>query len=190
MGGAPRRHHPRVLPDREAGQPRPAADARLQGGVLPDQSRAGECGVGAPGGDDRALRGEPMSIRTTHVGSLPRPEALTQLMYAHQEGQDVDLDAAVSGAVREVVEMQVRARIDVISDGEMGKPGFVNYVSDRLSGFGGQAAPWTIADLADAPELIVAQYGGEAGAHIMPANCEGPVSYVGHALLQRDIDNL
>jgi 5-methyltetrahydropteroyltriglutamate--homocysteine methyltransferase len=131
-----------------------------------------------------------MSIRTTHVGSLPRPEALTELMYAHQEGQDVDLDAAVSHAVREVVEMQVRAGIDVISDGEMGKPGFVNYVSDRLSGFGGQAAPWTIADLADAPELIVSQYGGEAGAHIMPANCEGAVSYVGHALLQRDLDNL
>src|SRR4051794_843157 len=131
-----------------------------------------------------------MSIRTTHVGSLPRPQALTQLMYAHQEGQDVDLDAAVSHAVREVVGMQVRAGIDVISDGEMGKPGFVNYVSDRLSGFGGQAAPWTIADLADAPELIVSQYGGEAGAHIMPANCEGAVSYVGHALLQRDLDNL
>ena len=55
----------------------------------------------------------------------------------------------------------------------MGKPGFVNYVSDRLNGFGGQAAPWTIDDLADAPELFISQYGGEAGAHIMPANCEG-----------------
>ena len=131
-----------------------------------------------------------MSIRTTHVGSLPRPEALTQLMYAHQEGQDVDLDGAVADAVRDVVEMQVRAGIDVVSDGEMGKPGFVNYVSERLSGFGGQAAPWTIDDLADAPELIISQYGGEAGAHIMPANCEGPVSYVGQALLQRDLDNL
>jgi 5-methyltetrahydropteroyltriglutamate--homocysteine methyltransferase len=130
-----------------------------------------------------------MSIRTTHVGSLPRPEALTKLMYAHQEGQDVDLGGAVADAVREVVEMQVRAGVDVVSDGEMGKPGFVNYVSERLSGFGGQAAPWTIDDLADAPELIISQYGGEAGAHIMPANCEGAVSYVGQALLQRDLDN-
>ena len=130
-------------------------------------------------------------IRTTHVGSLPRPEALTQLMYAHQEGKtNGELEAAVSAAVREIVDMQLRAGIDVISDGEMGKPGFVNYVGERLTGFGGQAAPWTISDLADAPELLIEQYGGEAGAHIMPANCEGAVTYTGHALLQRDIDNL
>ena len=130
-------------------------------------------------------------VRTTHVGSLPRPDSLTQLMYAHQEGKsNGELDAAVAAAVREVVDMQLRAGIDVISDGEMGKPGFVNYVGERLTGFGGQAAPWTISDLAETPELLIEQYGGEAGAHIMPANCEGAVTYTGRALLQRDIDNL
>lgn len=131
-------------------------------------------------------------IRTTHVGSLPRPERLTKLMYAHQEGaaRNDDLDAAVADAVHDAVAMQRRAGIDVVSDGEMGKAGFVNYVNERLTGFGGQAAPWTIADLADTPELLVAQYGGDAGAHIMPANCEAEVSYVGRDLLARDIDNL
>ncbi len=131
-------------------------------------------------------------IRTTHVGSLPRPDALTHLMYAHQEGAepDTDLDPAVTDAVRDAVAMQLRAGIDIVSDGEMGKAGFVNYVSERLSGFGGQAAPWTIEDLAEAPELLVSQYGGEAGAHIMPTNCEADINYTGHALLQRDIDNL
>jgi 5-methyltetrahydropteroyltriglutamate--homocysteine methyltransferase len=131
-------------------------------------------------------------ILTTHVGSLPRPEALTRLMYAHQEGAPPsgDLQTAVTGAVRDVVAMQLRAGIDIVSDGEMSKPGFVNYVTERLTGFGGQAAPWSIADLAEAPELIAEQYGGDAGAHIMPANCEGAVSYMGRALLQRDIDNL
>jgi len=131
-------------------------------------------------------------IRTTHVGSLPRPEELTKLMYAHQEGKAVDgeLEEAVARAVRDVVAMQRRVGIDVVSDGEMGKAGFVNYVNERLTGFGGSAPPWSIADLAEAPELIVEQYGGEAGAHIMPQNCQGEVRYVGQEQLQRDIDNL
>jgi 5-methyltetrahydropteroyltriglutamate--homocysteine methyltransferase len=132
------------------------------------------------------------TVRTTHVGSLPRPEALTRLMYAHQEGTGdaAALEAAVTDAVLDVVAMQHGAGIDVVSDGEMGKPGFVNYVRERLDGFGGQAPPWSIDDLAAAPELAIAQYGGEAGAHIMPANCEGPVSYVGDAAVRRDIDTL
>ncbi len=131
-------------------------------------------------------------ILTTHVGSLPRPDDLTQLMYVHQEGagSNDELDAAVADAVREAVAMQLRAGVDVVSDGEMGKAGFVNYVNERLTGFGGQAAPWVISDLTDAPELLMQQYGGEAGAHIMPANCQGEVSYIGHAYLQRDIANL
>jgi 5-methyltetrahydropteroyltriglutamate--homocysteine methyltransferase len=132
------------------------------------------------------------NVRTTHVGSLPRPEALTRLMYSHQEGggDEAELEAAVTDAVHDVVAMQHGAGIDVVSDGEMGKPGFVNYVRERLDGFGGQAPPWSIDDLAAAPELAIAQYGGEAGAHIMPANCEGPISYVGTAAVQRDIDTL
>jgi 5-methyltetrahydropteroyltriglutamate--homocysteine methyltransferase len=131
-------------------------------------------------------------VRTTHVGSLPRTAELTRLMYRHQEGvsSGTDLDDAITAAVREVVAMQTRAGIDVVSDGEMGKPGFVNYVTERLTGFGGQAEPWTIEDLDAAPELLVSQYGGEAGAHIMPANCQGEVTYSGHTLVQRDIDNL
>jgi len=131
-------------------------------------------------------------IATTHVGSLPRPQHLTELMYKHQEGAKANdqLATAISDAVREVVATQLQIGIDVVSDGEMGKPGFVNYISERLDGFGGEAAPWTISDLAEAPELLVEQYGGEAGAHILPANCQGPISYTGQELLQRDIDNL
>ena len=131
-------------------------------------------------------------ILTTPVGSLPRPQRLMHLMYAHQEGgqSSADLDAAVADAVREAVSMQLRAGVDIVSDGEIGEAGFVNYANERLTGFGGEAAPWSIADLVEAPELIVEQYGGDAGAHIMPANCEGEVSYVGDALLPRDIDNL
>jgi 5-methyltetrahydropteroyltriglutamate--homocysteine methyltransferase len=132
------------------------------------------------------------TVRTTHVGSLPRPESLVRLMYAHQEGggDPAELEAAVTDAVHDVVAMQHGAGIDIVSDGEMGKPGFVNYVRERLSGFGGQAPPWSIDDLQAAPELAVAQYAGEAGAHIMPPNCEGAVTYVGQADVTRDVETL
>ena len=131
-------------------------------------------------------------IRTTHVGSLPRPENLTRLMYLHQEGHcdDGELSAAVRTAVDDAVAMQHRVGIDIASDGEMGKPGFLNYVAERLTGFGGRATPWGIDDLQAAPELLEAQYGGEAGAHIMPMNCEGDVRYVGTDPLRIDLDNL
>ena len=64
---------------------------------------------------------------TTHTGSLPRPEALVQLMFARESGEQVDADALaeqVRGAVAGVVGQQVEAGVDVVSDGEMSKPGY------------------------------------------------------------------
>ena len=40
-------------------------------------------------------------------------------------------------AVADLVAKQREVGLDVISDGEMSKPGFSTYVSDRFSGFGG-----------------------------------------------------
>jgi 5-methyltetrahydropteroyltriglutamate--homocysteine methyltransferase len=132
-------------------------------------------------------------IRTTHVGSLPRPADLTQLMFAHQEGGDADPTIAerLPDAVDDVVRWQVGAGIDIVSDGEYGKPGFFNYVVDRLTGFGGEADPmWTFHDLSEIPDAAASQFGSEGFGHIKPANCVGDVSYVGMAQLQRDIANL
>lgn len=131
-------------------------------------------------------------VLTTHTGSLPRPNDLTQLMYAHQEGRPVDaeIDQRLPGEVSDIVGRQRAAGIDVVSDGELGKVGYVNYIVDRLAGFGGQAEPWSFTDQTVAPELATAQYAGEAGKHIMPPNCEGEISYVGHEQLRRDLDNL
>ncbi|HEY3082931.1 MAG TPA: cobalamin-independent methionine synthase II family protein [Chloroflexota bacterium] len=80
-------------------------------------------------------------ILTTHTGSLPRPTDLLEMIEARESGQHVDGEAfagRVESAVAEAVRRQVEAGIDVVSDGEMGKPSFATYVTHRLAGFGGQ----------------------------------------------------
>ena len=132
-------------------------------------------------------------IRTTHTGSLPRPPRLTELVFARQEGREVDRDelrSAVVDATADVVRRQRDAGIDIVSDGEMNKPGFVNYIGQRLSGFGGEGRPWSLADMDDLPDLVMALYGGPGGTHIKMPRCEGEIRYIGHDLVAEDIANL
>src|SRR5881397_3916507 len=77
-------------------------------------------------------------ILTTHVGSLARPKDLLDLMRAKVDGEAYDEEAyaaRVRRAVAEVVRRQVESGIDIVTDGEQGKPGFYAYVRERLSGF-------------------------------------------------------
>src|SRR5271169_6217211 len=67
-------------------------------------------------------------VLTTHTGSLPRPASLTD----RHDGQ------AVQAAVRDTVQRQLAAGVDVINDGEASKPSYSTYVTERLSGFGGE----------------------------------------------------
>src|SRR5262245_66588881 len=80
----------------------------------------------------------PDRILTTHVGSIPRPESIRELLRARLAGQAVDpaeLAARVTSAVAGVVRQQVAAGIDIVSDGEMSKPSFIAYTDERLTGF-------------------------------------------------------
>jgi 5-methyltetrahydropteroyltriglutamate--homocysteine methyltransferase len=131
-------------------------------------------------------------LLTTHTGSLPRPDDLAQLVYDRGEGKSIDraaFMARAAEAVREAVSKQVEAGIDIVSDGEQSKIGFVNYVQDRMTGFGGADKPFLAQDLLDYPE-VAASRGRMAGAPAMrtPA-CTGPIKYTGHAAVQRDIEN-
>ena len=83
-------------------------------------------------------------ILTTHAGSLPRPDDVAQMLYDLLDDKPVDqvaLDARVRTAIAEVVARQQKIGIDVISDGELGKVGFSNYVLQRMSGFEGRIQP-------------------------------------------------
>ena len=77
-------------------------------------------------------------ILTTHVGSLPRPADLLDMMQAKEAGKGFDeasYGKRLRSAVGEIVQKQVELGIDVVDDGEYGKPSFVTYMNERLDGF-------------------------------------------------------
>ncbi|MGH8260487.1 MAG: cobalamin-independent methionine synthase II family protein [Steroidobacteraceae bacterium] len=95
-------------------------------------------------------------ILTTHVGSLPRSTAVTDLILKKERGEPYDgaeLDRVVRDAVIDTVARQVETGIDVVSDGETAKIGYATYIKDRLSGFGGEHAGRPHLDLRDHPDL-------------------------------------
>jgi 5-methyltetrahydropteroyltriglutamate--homocysteine methyltransferase len=134
-------------------------------------------------------------ILTTHTGSLPRPPEVLPLLLAEPVSADAaERDGVIRAAVSDAVAKQVAAGIDVVSDGEIGKPGFAHYVKDRLTGFQGEATarPFAPRDLADFPEVARQLFtvdGQELPRPLMPTN-DGPVSYVGWDQLTADLDNL
>jgi len=140
-------------------------------------------------------------ILTTHAGSLVRPPALRALLELQHRGEPYDeeeLERVLRSSVAEVVREQAVAGIDVVSDGEFGKPILWNaYINGRLNGVekDAAAAPSGLPPTNDArlfPEFW-AEYAGSQGfdpADQRGFKCVGPVSYSGHAAMRRDIDNL
>ena len=133
-------------------------------------------------------------IITTHAGSLPRPADMIEMLVAKAEGKPIDEDAQsarLPGAVKEIVRKQIELGLDVIDDGEYSKPSFVTYVNDRLAGFEPDPAAPRRGSWAQSREgLAFPEFYASAPARNIRMVCTGPVTYRGHALLQRDIANL
>jgi len=139
-------------------------------------------------------------ILTTHVGSLPRPEDLLDLMKARIGGAGYDrevYEARVRSAVTECVRKQVETGIDILTDGEQSKPGFFTYVRERLEGLvprPKQSRKLWPAEVDAFPEYYARYFKdamtGGAIAPVVPLVCTGPVKYCGQDALKRDIGNL
>jgi 5-methyltetrahydropteroyltriglutamate--homocysteine methyltransferase len=130
-------------------------------------------------------------ILTTHAGSLPRPDDVAQMLYAIIDGKPVDqaaLDERVHAAVAEVVARQRKVGIDVISDGELGKVGFSNYVIQRMSGFEGKA-DFMAADFADAPGVAMEAFGSEGGQHLRLPILNGPIEMRDTKAVDKEIND-
>src|SRR5438094_2821837 len=98
-------------------------------------------------------------ILTTHVGSLPRSQAVMDLLLRreHREQREPydpdEFDHVMGQAVAETVRRQVAIGIDVVSDGETSKIGYATYIKDRMTGFDGDNPRQIALDLQDYPEF-------------------------------------
>lgn len=139
-------------------------------------------------------------ILTTHVGSLPRPDDLFDTMLDRMDGKPVDekaYAARVRKAVADSVKQQVDAGLDVVSDGEMGKPSFITYAAQRLEGLekreGNRPSPFSdTRETRDFPEYYQSAVAEQVSARRRRARmvCAGPIKYKGHAQLKSDLDDL
>ncbi len=139
-------------------------------------------------------------ILTTHVGSLPRPEDLFELMLARMDGKPVDEEAyaeRVRQAVRDTVREQVAAGIDIVNDGEMGKPSFITYAASRLSGLekreGNRPSPFAnTRETRDFPEYYQSAVAEQVSSRRRRALmvCAGPIKYKGQDALKAELDAL
>ena len=146
-------------------------------------------------------------IRTTHTGSLPRPAEIFDAMRAMAAGQAWDrqaYEAALTKHVADIVRKQVEAGIDVVTDGECSKSSFQHYVAERLEGFeprmppGGLPVPTGPMGLdgrdaqlfPDFYQNVLENNPFKNTIRVAPRVCVGPIRYIGHEKLKRDIGNL
>src|SRR5947199_2333622 len=157
-----------------------------------------------------AMKTSTNRVLTTHVGSIPRPASVRELLRARLQGQPVDaeeLARRVRSAVADVVRKQAESGIDVVSDGEMSKTSFLGYTDERLTGF----TPMAPGD----PNVPASNTSGSWARRLdtrrewrafreyyetylpaamppsaPPTVCTGPIAYKGEALLRRDLENL
>ncbi len=113
------------------------------------------------------MKGSEHRILTTHVGSLPRPPALRDLLVRQDRGEAVDgaaLTREAEAAVRHVVDKQLEAGIDVGNDGEQPRVGFSTYPAKRMRGFGGESTRRMARDIAEHPDYAARLSRARAGA--------------------------
>ena len=131
-------------------------------------------------------------ILTTHVGSLPRSQAVTDVLFARERGEIADKTAAASvitGAVAEVVRRQVETGIDVVSDGETNKISYATYIADRFAGFGGDTPREPGQDLVEFPRFMAKLAASGATAKYRRPRCIGEISVKDAGPLHDDLRN-
>lgn len=129
-------------------------------------------------------------IRTTHVGSLPRPKNISDLLFAKERRENVDQDQfnqEVEIAVDEVVAKQKQVGIDIVSDGEMSKISYATYIKDRITGFEGDSSRKPPKDLEEYPSYLkkIAESGGTP-TYSRPC-CKGKIEVMSMLPLEKDL---
>jgi 5-methyltetrahydropteroyltriglutamate--homocysteine methyltransferase len=131
-------------------------------------------------------------ILTTHVGSLPRPPEVVDLLQRKEKGEPYDaaaFEAAMARAVSALVARQAETGIDVVSDGETSKIGYATYMQERLDGFGSGHIERKLAlDVRDYPDFREKMARVTGAQSFRRAACIGPVTVRDWTPLRRDIE--
>ena len=131
-------------------------------------------------------------ILTTHVGSLPRPKKVAELIFAKEREEEYDqseFDETIAAAVKDTVARQVEVGVDIVSDGEMSKISYATYIKERISGFEGDSPRIPPKDLQDYPSFLekLAQSGGTP-SYKRP-KCTGEIRPSNSGPLEADLKN-
>ena len=132
-------------------------------------------------------------ILTTHVGSLPRSQQVTDLIFAQERGEAVDaaeFDRVIGEAVDACVARQVNAGVDLVSDGEMSKISYATYIKDRITGFDGDSPRTPPADLEAFPSFLERQARGGGTPTYRRPRCVGPIEPKTLEPLDEDVAHL
>ena len=132
-------------------------------------------------------------ILVTHVGSLPRSQAVTDVLFASDRGDAADAaagNATIADAVREVVRRQVEAGVDVVSDGEMSKISYATYIKDRLTGFAGDTPREPGQDLVEFPRILKRLAESGATAKYQRPRCVGEIRVRSLEPAKADVQNM
>ena len=129
-------------------------------------------------------------ILTTHVGSLPRPQDVVDLLFAQDRGESYDaaqFESTMARAVSDVIAKQAECGVDIVSDGEMSKISYATYIRHRLTGFEGDSARPTPSDIDAIPsyrDKLVKE--GHSATYKRPV-CKGAVKVKDLSALHADI---
>lgn len=131
-------------------------------------------------------------LLTTHVGSLPRSQAVTDVLFARERSEPLPAqsDTVIADAVRSVVARQVGVGIDVVSDGETNKISYATYIKDRLAGFDGDTPREPGQDLVEFPRLLRKLADTGATAKYQRPRCVGEIRVKNLGPLHVDVENL
>ena len=139
------------------------------------------------------MRAGSQRFLTTHVGSLPRSQAVVTQIFARERGEPLSedaFDAVMAQAVDDVVLRQVQAGVDIVSDGEMSKISYATYIKDRFTGFDGDSPRRAPADLQDFPGFLQRLAAGGGTPQYRRPCCVGPIAVKTLEPLRKDIAHL
>lgn len=130
-------------------------------------------------------------VLTTHVGSLPRSAAVTDVVFAQEKGETPDnARNIIRDAVDEVVARQVSIGVDIVSDGEMSKISYATYIKDRITGFDGDSDRQPPSDLEEFPGFLASQASSGGTPTYRRPCCVGEIKVKDMAPVTEDIANL